>query len=62
MNKSYDIQITPNSSINGECPYCKGKGYIRFMQSAACVNGPSIRDRDILVRCTLCHGTGKIKG
>lgn len=61
MSESYSIKITINPSINGDCPYCRGKGYICFMQSAACINGPSIRDRDVLVRCTLCHGTGKIK-
>ena len=30
-----NIHITIKPSINGECPYCKGKGYIRFAKFMA---------------------------
>lgn len=61
MTEISNIEITLETGPNGECPFCNGKGYVRFMQKAATVNGPSLRMDDILVGCTFCHGTGKIE-
>lgn len=61
MKEISNIKIAFATGPNGECPFCKGKGYIRFMQEAATINGPSLRMDDVLVRCTWCHGTGKAK-
>lgn len=43
------------------CPHCFGSGKIKAMQSAAVINGPSIRYKDTKVKCPYCNGNGGAK-
>lgn len=43
------------------CPYCYGSGKLKAMQRAMTYDGGSVRDKDTLVKCSNCKGTGVLK-
>lgn len=62
MNKISNIQITLETGPNGECLFCKGKGYFCVKQGPVAINDDGFKIYpSITIGCPWCHGTGKAK-
>ena len=42
------------------CPYCRGIGKLKAMQSMSTLDGVSIMGKDTTVKCKYCNGAGVI--
>lgn len=59
IEASQHFNTTPEISLGSLCWHCHGTGRLRAMTLAMTMEGETVRDKDVAVKCNRCNGRGR---
>lgn len=59
IESSLHFNTAPEISLDGLCWHCHGTGKLKAMTLAMTMEGETVRDKDVAVKCDQCNGRGR---